>query len=94
MDCTHLVLQGAILWFIYRAYDADDLKTLILLALLFVWRSVKYLQGQQRIDHERFVLLWRMTHPDVDETYFTTERFAGDIHSDRVWKHLTDEDKR
>jgi hypothetical protein len=72
-ELIHGIFQLALLYFAYRAYKADDLKTLLLLGLWFVLRSLIYqvrlVQAEQALGAVRM----NMAYPELEENYFTAK---------------------
>lgn len=83
--------QLVVLYFAYEAYNRDDLKLLLLLAVLFLWRSFNY-RGDMRLQlHILTLAALHMANPTAEDDFFGSEHcYNSDIHT-RVWELLDKE---
>jgi hypothetical protein len=83
--------QLLIVYFAYQAYVDDDLKLCVLLALLFVWRSIMYHLGQIQQSHQLIMTKLHWINPTTKSDFFKSEHCYDSVKDDRAWKLLKED---
>jgi hypothetical protein len=87
----HWVTQLIILYFAYEAYGDDDLKLLVLLGLLFLWRSMVYHLSLSQRSHELIMAKLHWMNPTAESDFFKSEHCYDLAKDDRAWKLLKED---
>ena len=67
------LLQLPVVYYAYQAYGSDNVKLFVLLALLFLWRSLKYWNDVRTIVQLRILELLHMAHPTAKKDFFESD---------------------
>ena len=67
-DFAHYAIQLTLVVFICAYWD--DLKTVLVLSLVMLWRSTRYHAGQIKYLHTRAIEWLAMTHPTAKDDFF------------------------
>jgi len=57
----------------YQAYGENDVKLFVLLALVFLWRSINYWSEKREQMQTLTLLRLHMTHPSAVDDFFRSE---------------------
>ncbi len=76
--------QLVAVYFAYSAYSEDDLKLFILMALLFMWRSINYRGGRRESVQILTMAKLHMADPTAEERFFESDHCYTSQIRDRV----------
>jgi hypothetical protein len=85
-SCGHYIFQLVLIGFICANWD--DLKIVLVLCLVMLWRSLNYNANQVRLLQTRTIEWLTMAHPTAKDDFFKSERCYGTEIRDRVYKLL------
>jgi hypothetical protein len=83
---VHYAIQLALVFFIYVNWD--DLKIVLVLSLVMLWRSINYNADQIKHLQTRTIEWLAMTHPTAKDDFFRSEHCYGSQIRDRVFDLL------
>ncbi len=82
----HFLVQLVLLFFIYAYWD--DLKIVLVLLLVMLWRSMRYTAGQIKYSQLKTLDWLMMAHPKAKDDFFWSEHCYGPPIKDRVFELL------